>query len=130
MQRELERMVGRNFFQDIQQAVGGGVYPPVNVYNGSNDMIVQCELAGVVREDLDISLIGETLVIRGVKKPPTDHENFHYQRRERGLGEFDRTIVLPDKVDPDRIEATLESGILTVRLPKTEAAKPRQIRVN
>jgi len=129
MQRELERLVGRSIFADIQQAVGGGVYPPVNVYNGPDDMIVQADLAGVPREDLDISITGETLVVRGVKKAQEGEDRLRYQRRERGTGEFSRTIVLPDKVDVDRIEAKMEAGILTVRLPKSEAARPRQIAV-
>lgn len=128
MQRELERAMGRSF-GDLQQAVGGGAYPPVNVFNGTDDMIVQCELAGVAKEDLDISITGETLIIRGQKSPPKEFEKFRYQRRERGLGEFSRTIVLPDKVDADRVEAKLEAGILMVRLPKSEAAKPKQVQV-
>lgn len=129
MQRELERLMGRNIFGDLQQAVGGGIYPPVNVYNGANDVIVQCEVPGVAREDLDLSLTGETLVVRGVKKPPVDETQLRYQRRERGLGDFCRTIVLGDKVEGDRIEAHLEAGILTIRLPKSEAAKPKHIQV-
>ena len=51
------------------------------------------------------------------------------RRRERGVGEFNRTIVLPDKVDPERIKASFADGVLTVRLPKSEAAKPRQIEI-
>jgi HSP20 family protein len=64
-----------------------------------------------------------------LKNPPPDEEKLQYTRRERGSGEFTRTIVLPDKVDEDRIDATLENGILTVRLPKSEATLPRQIAV-
>ena len=73
MARELERMVGRSLAGEMQ-GVGGGAYPPVNVLNGPNDTIVQCELAGVARDDLDISITGETLVIKGTKKPPADEE--------------------------------------------------------
>ena len=129
MQRELERVVGRNIFGEMQQGVGGGVYPPVNIYNGRDEIVVQCEVPGVAKDDLDISITGETLGIRGVKKGPKDEELFRYQRRERGIGEFSRTVVLPDKVDPDRIEATLDRGILTIRLPKSDSVKPRQIKV-
>jgi len=128
LQREIER-AGRSVFGDLQQAVGGGVYPPVNIFSGPDDMIVQCEMAGVAKEDVQLSITGETLSIRGLKKPPRDHEQYRYQRRERGLGEFDRTIVLPDKVDADRVEAKMEAGVLTVRLPKSEAAKPKQVQV-
>jgi len=130
MQREMERLWSRSseMFGNMQR-IGGGAFPPVNVLNSPEDMVVQCELAGVKKEDLDISITGETLVIKGVKEPPDDEEKFHYQRRERGAGEFSRTIVLPDKVDPEKVEASLAAGILTIRLPKSEAAKPRQVAV-
>lgn len=125
MQRDMERLWGA--FTGDAQGVGGGVYPPVNVYNSDDDMVVQFELPGLSEEDLDVSVTGETLVIKGTKKPGTDDENVRYHRRERGSGEFTRTIVLPDKVDADNVEASLEAGILEIRLPKSEAAKPRQI---
>ena len=128
MQRELDRWMGRSAYGEGQR-IGGGVYPPVNVLNGPNDMVVQLEVAGVRREDLDISITGETLAVKGVKQPPADEEQVRYQRRERGAGDFSRSIVLPDRVDPERIEAKLADGILTIRLPKSEAAKPKQIAV-
>ena len=128
MQREMDRLVGRGAPGDSRR-IGGGSYPPVNVLTGPEDILVQCELAGVRREDLDLSITGETLVVRGSKKPPADGENLRYHRRERGFGEFSRTIVLPDKVDPDAVEAAFEAGILSIRLPKSEAARPRQIDV-
>jgi len=128
MQREFERLWGRGLL-GAQQRIGGGVYPPVNVLNGPDDMIIECEMAGVKRDDIDISITGETLVIKGSKPPSADEEKVRYQVRERGAGDFSRTIVLPDKVDADRIDAKLADGVLTVRLPKSEAAKPKQIEV-
>lgn len=129
MQRELERLMGRGAYGHAQR-IGGGGYPPVNVLNGPEDMIVQCEIAGVAREDIDLSITGETLQIKGVKPPSADEGEVRYQQRERGVGDFSRTVVLPDKVAPDQIEARLADGILTIRLPKSEAAKPRQIQVS
>ncbi|MDY6914094.1 MAG: Hsp20/alpha crystallin family protein [Planctomycetota bacterium] len=128
MQRELERLVGRGPFGESQR-IGGGVYPPVNVLNSPEDMIVQCEVTGVQRGDLDISITGDTLVIKGTKKSVVDEEKVNFLRRERGIGNFSRTIILPDKVDSDRIEAKLDAGILTVTLAKSEAAKPKQVPV-
>ncbi|MCE5279341.1 MAG: Hsp20/alpha crystallin family protein [Planctomycetaceae bacterium] len=126
MQRELDRLFGKGMA--LGQQIGGGVYPPVNVYNGRDDMIVECEMSGVKREDVDISITGETLVIKGVKKAPAEDE-VKYQRCERGSGDFSRTIVLPDRVDAEKVEASLVNGLLTVRLPKSEAARPKQISV-
>jgi len=68
-------------------------------------------------------------VVKGVKHPSADEEQVRYQRRERGAGDFSRNVVLPDKVDADRVEAKLADGILTIRLPKSEAAKPKQVEV-
>jgi len=128
VQRELERLFGDSVGAAGRQ-VGGGSYPPVNVLNGPEELIVQCELAGCRLEDIDLSITGETLVVKGVKNPPQDDSKLHYQRRERGVGEFSRTIILPDRVDADRADARLEAGVLTVRLPKSEAAKPKRIQV-
>jgi len=128
MQRELDRLMGRGPFAEAQR-VGGGTYPPVNVLSGEDDMIVQCEVPGIPRDDVDISITGETLVIRGTKRPAADEEEVNYQRRERGSGDFSRTIVLPDRVDADRTQAALADGILTIRLPKAESAKPKKVPV-
>lgn len=128
MQRELERLTGRGLFGQGRQ-IGGGVYPPINVLNSPDEIVVQFELAGVAKEDVDLSITGETLVVKGVKKAPPDDDSRSYTRRERPCGEFSRTIVLPDKVDGDRIDANMDAGILTVRLPKSEAARPKQIKV-
>jgi HSP20 family protein len=128
MQREMDRFLGRGVTGDPRR-VGGGTYPPVNVLNGPDDLIVQCELAGVKREDIDLSITGETLVIKGTKRPSVEADDVRFQRQERGFGQFSRTVVLPDKVDADGVDAELKAGVLTVRLPKSEAAKPKQIAV-
>ncbi len=129
MQRELERLSNRGGFGEGRN-IGGGVFPPVNVYNGPTELVVECEVAGVKREDIDLSITGETLVVKGVKHPVCQSDSeVRYQRCERGSGEFSRTIVLPEKIDPERISANLVDGILAVHLPKSEAALPKKIDV-
>lgn len=133
MQRELEKLMTRG---GESRSVGGGVYPPVNVLDAADAIIVECEVPGVSRDALDLSITGETLVVKGTKALPADAvdeqggEAVSYQRRERGTGDFSRTIVLPEKVDAEKIEASLAEGILTVRLPKSEDSRPRQIKIN
>ncbi len=133
MQRELERLVSRGGGES--RSVGGGVYPPVNVLDGPEAIIVECEVPGVPRDQLDLSITGETLVVKGTKRVSAETgegdggETVSYQRRERGSGDFSRTIVLPEKVDAEKVEAQLEAGILTVRLPKSEDRRPRQIKI-
>ena len=128
VQREMDRWVGRRGLSESRR-IGGGSYPPLNVLSSPDELVVQCELAGVKREEIDLSITGETLVIKGVKGAVDAEGDVRYQRRERGVGEFSRTVILPDKVDADRISADLQAGVLTVRLPKSEAARPKQIAV-
>lgn len=128
MQREMDRLFGRNLFSQLRR-LGGESYPPVNVYSGANDIVVQCELAGVAKKDLELSITGQTLVIKGHKTLARDYDKRRYQCQERGMGEFTRTIVLPDHVDAERIDARMESGVLTINIPKSESAKPKQIQV-
>ena len=131
MQRELGRLFENGGTQfGSGRIVGGGVYPPVNLFNGEDDILVECEVPGMKKDQIDLSITGETLVIMGTKQPSTEDENVRYHRSERGSGDFKRTVVLPDKVDAEKISAKLENGILTITLPKSEAAKPRQIAIS
>jgi len=106
----------------------GGAYPPVNLYESAEEVVVQCEVPGVELKDLDVSITGETLTIKGIKRGLEEGE-VKFVRRERGSGEFTRTIVLPDQVEAERVEAELRNGILRIRLPKSPATRPRQIEI-
>lgn len=127
LQRELQRLA-RPWAQ-LGRRIGGGAYPPVNVYSSPQDVLVQCEVPGVESDDLDVSITGETLTVKGINRPMEGEESVKFIQRERGHGEFTRTIVLPDAVEADKIEADLHDGILTVRLPKAAGAEPRQIEI-
>lgn len=127
IQRDLER-VGWPWTAGARR-VGGGAYPPVNLYESDAEVVVQCEVAGMESSDLDVSITGETLTVRGAKKPLAREEELSFIRRERGSGEFTRTIVLPDEVDTEKIEANLRDGVMTIRLPKRAAGKPRRIEI-
>jgi HSP20 family protein len=129
LQRELDRLTEWPRGMMESQRLGGGSYPPINVYNGEDEMVVMAEVAGVEMSDLNLSITGETLILKGIKKPSADEETVQFHRRERGSGEFLRTVILPDKVEADRVSARLVNGVLTIRLPKSEAAKPKQIAV-
>ena len=127
VQRELEQLHASLFGES--RRVGGGTYPPVNVYDSAEEVLVQCEVPGIDRKDLDATITGETLTIKGTKRALPDEEKLSFIRRERGAGEFTRTIVLPDAVEAEKIEASLHDGIMTIRLPKAAAAQPRQIEI-
>jgi HSP20 family protein len=127
LQRELERVFDKPFGIDLGPS-GRGVFPPVNVFADKDGYVVKLEVPGVAPENVSIETEGRTLRISGKREvvPPSEG-SFH--RRERGAGEFSRSFQLPADLDATRAEATYKHGILTVRVPKKEEAKPRQISV-
>lgn len=127
LQRELERVFDKPFGFDPGPS-GRGVFPPVNVFADKDGYAVKVEIPGVAPENVEIQTEGRTLSISGKREvPPPTEGSFH--RRERGTGQFSRSFQLPADVDTARAEASYKHGILTVRVPKKEEAKPRQITV-
>lgn len=104
-----------------------GWSPPIEMYEKADKFIVRAELPGMKKEDLDISLIGDTLTISGERKPEAEIKDEEYVRCELCYGKFSRAINLPSAVDPSKVEATYENGILVITLPKAEGAKPKKI---
>jgi HSP20 family protein len=104
--------------------------PPTDVSEDANSIRISMELAGVNPDDVRISLENNVLTIRGEKQQEEEESDDRVHRIERIYGMFQRTFVLPNTVDPERIEARHENGVLTVSIPKTERARPREIRVN
>lgn len=128
---DLRREIDRLF--DTFMGGDGGVmraraFPAVNIREEGDNLYLEAELPGVARDDLDISAAGNELTLRGRRNPPKD-ENLVYHRQERGFGEFTRVLTLPVDIDADKIEATLREGVLTLTLPKAEAARARKIEI-
>ena len=96
----------------------------------AQSVIIRVELPGMKKEDLDISIHGNQLVIRAVKRSGGDHEGRLYHLMERAYGRFERTIHLPQDIDGKRAEVSYQDGVLTVILPKTEPIPPRQLTVS
>ena len=127
LQRELDRVFDKPFGIDLGPS-GRGVFPPVNVFADKDGYVVKLEIPGVAPENVSIESEGRTLTFRGKRDVQQPAEgSFH--RRERGAGEFSRSFQLPADLDPGRADASYKHGILTVRIPKKEEAKPRQIAV-
>jgi HSP20 family protein len=103
-------------------------YPALNIWDDGDALCAEAEIPGVRKEDLEISAMGNELIIKGRRTLPEGGKRT-YHRQERLSGEFVRAITLPVDVDADRIEASLNSGVLSLRLPKAETAKPRKITV-
>jgi HSP20 family protein len=105
-------------------------FAPTDVSEDQNSLRITMELPGVDPNDVRLSLENNVLTIRGDKKQQDEEANERVHRFERTYGMFERTFVLPNTVDPDKIEARYENGVLFVSIPKAERAKPREIRVN
>lgn len=129
--RELQREMGRLFesIETLSNPRGRRQYPAVNLHDVGDRYVVTTELPGMVAEELDISMTGETLTLRGERKRSESITDESYRRQERGFGTWSRTLTLPDRVDASQVSAALQHGILTVTLPKAAEAKPRQITV-
>jgi HSP20 family protein len=104
--------------------------PALDVYEDNENFVVQAELPGLKREDMEVSLHDGTLTISGERKAEKRPETAQVYRAERSVGRFQRALVLPDTVAADRVKAGYTDGVLTVTLPKTEAAKPKKIDVS
>ena len=106
------------------------LFPLLNVQDMGDSFVVCAEIPGMKTEDLEIKMEGETLTLKGERKPQeTAAADVSYHRRERATGIFQRSLTLPGKVDPDKVNATYKNGVLTVTLVKEKAAVPRQIAV-
>jgi HSP20 family protein len=127
LRREMHRLLdpGRGEFAEP----GSGVFPPMNVTHDADNFYVSAEVPGIKASELSISAVKNRLSIAGRREIQTENERVSYHRKERPEGSFNRTLTLPTELDVDRIEARYADGILSLKLPKAEAAKPRLISV-
>ena len=129
LRREMDRLVEgveRRPFLGFETRL----FPLLNVGDKGDSFVVSAEIPGMKIDDLEIKIEGETLTLKGERKPEqTAGEDVSYHRRERATGIFQRSITLPGKVDPDKVNATYKNGVLTVTLVKEKAAIPREITI-
>jgi HSP20 family protein len=102
-------------------------YPMINAWVNEDGLIVSAELSGVDPEEIDISVVGDTLTLSGTRNGEDLPDGAEYYRRERGHGEFTRLLDLPFKVDVDGVEASFVNGILKLELPRLPEEKPKKI---
>jgi HSP20 family protein len=114
---------------DTGRLAAGRGFPALNVWEQGENLYVEAEVPGLRVDDVDISVVGGELVIKG-KRMDLEEQDAVYHRRERGVGEFHRSLRLPIEVNVNNIQAKLTDGVLFITLPKAEAAKPRKIQVN
>ena len=102
----------------------------LDVAEEADDYVIKASVPGVKPEDIDVTIADNVLTIRGESKDDQESKDENYHVRERRFGSFSRSISLPATVDADKVDANCENGVLTLRLPKSEAVKPKRINVN
>ncbi|MEM7816784.1 MAG: Hsp20/alpha crystallin family protein [Candidatus Aenigmatarchaeota archaeon] len=103
--------------------------PSLDISEDKNNLIIKVDVPGVKQDDIDISISGDVLTIKGERKKEEETKDKNYYRRERFYGVFSRSLTLPNYVDTNKVEANYKDGVLEIVLPKTESAKPKQIKV-
>jgi len=131
MQDRMARLFGDVYLRDEDTGFRGTWTPAVDIFETENhDLVIKAELPGMTREDIDVTVENGTLVLKGQKKFDEAVKEEHYRRIERNYGQFYRTFTLPNTVDASKVSADYKNGILTVKLPFREEARPRTINVD
>jgi HSP20 family protein len=131
-QDEMNRMFNQFFRGGAGEEGGWGHYtwtPPVDIYETDDALVFTADLPGVSKDEVSIEVHQNTLTLRGERKRDAAVKEDDYHRLERAYGSFQRSFVLPAIVAQEKVQATYREGILELRLPKLESAKPRRIAI-
>ncbi len=110
------------------RSVPRGTFPAVNVYDRGHETVLVAEMPGVRGEDVDLTVVGDSITLQGRREEPPA-ENEQYYRRERPMGSFTRTVTLPTAVNPEKVKAEYHDGVLRVTMEKAEQAKSRKVEI-
>jgi len=133
MERRFEDIFDRPFLPAVWRripTVDMGWAPAIEVFEKEDKFVVKAELPGMKEEDIDISVVGDTLTVKGERKAESEVKEEDYYCCERSYGSFSRSIAVPSNVDAKKIEANYEDGVLEVSLPKAPEVKPKKIAVS
>ena len=131
MQDRMARLFGDVYLRDEDTGFRGNWTPAVDIFETDNhDLVLKAELPGMTRDEIEVVVENGTLVLKGQKKFDETVKQEHYRRIERSYGQFYRSFTLPNTVDASKVAADYKNGILTVKLPFREEAKPRTINVD
>jgi HSP20 family protein len=131
LQDRVNRLFGNVYLRDEDVNGPNSWTPPVDIYEtDGRDLVIKAELPDMTREDIEVTVANDTLTLRGERKRSTDVKEDQFRRVERQYGAFSRSFSLPTTVDASRVTAEYKNGVLTVKLPFREDAKPRTITVN
>jgi HSP20 family protein len=128
--RELQNSMAGLFGDLSLGAAGAEAVPRINAYRQGEDMVIECSMPGVKKDDVDISLENDILTLRGRTHENKDVKEEQYHIREMREGSFQRSLQLPFDVDPEKVNAKFEDGMLRVTVTPSERSKRRSIKVN
>ncbi len=136
MRRDMDRLF-EEFFTPAprrrrwsgKQDGGGIVVPGIDMYDRKNEIVINAELPGVNKEDIDLSITKDTVTLKGEVKKEEEIKEEDYYASERNYGAFARTIALPVEVDSEKAKASFKNGILELVIPKREESKPKEIKI-
>lgn len=130
VQEQMNRLFGQAYLRDEELSRAAWV-PPVDIYETEqHDLVIKAELPDMAREDIEVTVEHNTLTLKGTKKAPGEVKDEQYRRVERHYGTFSRTFTLPTTVEASKVSAEYKNGVLTVKLPFREEARPRTITVD
>jgi HSP20 family protein len=130
LQEQINHLFGNGLGRTAEESNLTPWAPAVDIYETENELVVKADLPDVNPQDLDIRVENNVLTIRGERKFEAKVHDDNYLRIERAYGSFSRSFSLANSVNSDAIKADYYDGVLTLSLPKTEEAKPKQIKVN
>ena len=132
LQDRINRVFSDAYTRNNDDLMTSGAWaPPVDIYqNGDHEVVIKAELPDMAREDIDITVDKGTLTIKGEKKFSNEVKEEQYHHVERRYGTFSRSFQLPQTVDTGKVAAEYKNGVLTIKLPLREEARPRQIKVD
>jgi HSP20 family protein len=130
LQERMSRILEGLYSRPQEDLTRGAWVPAVDIYsNGQHEMVLKAELPDMKEKEIGLTIEDNTLTLRGEKKLDAEVAEEQFHRIERSYGSFVRTFVLPPTVDAGKVSAEYKAGVLTVRLPFREEAKPKQIKV-
>jgi HSP20 family protein len=130
IQHEMNRLFD-SFFGRPAAATAERMWLPLcEMYETKDDLTIAFELPGVREKDVNVSITGDVLTVKGERKWQKDLTEESYHRLERAYGKFERTVPLPVPVQADKVKATYRDGVLEIKLPKAEEIKPKQVKID
>ena len=131
LHRQMDHIFGEFFGRTpLPMAATEAIWSPlVDIHETKESLLLQVELPGAKQEEIQVSIEGDVLTLKGERNLEADVREDQYHRIERSYGRFERSILLPSVVDSSRVKATYRDGVLEIQLPKKEEARPKEIKV-